>query len=155
MAITSIVFLSSPANGAPPKRLFTLQAPLASCRRATTFQIAPSFLRGAGNFIHCFSRPNGSQVKKLPARVYNGDPASSTAVIHFSAVTSADESPMAPLAPTDQQLPVRGISTRAISDTPFGALKPMQIDLFDRGWSPSCTPHRDPTPHDSASLTAR
>jgi len=115
------VLLTSWAHAGPTKKLFIAPGAFSLTQASSSAQIAPSFLRGTA-FVHGLSLPNGGQVTKLTARVYNGDPASSTAIIHLSAVAAAGESPMATLAPTDQQLTVRGISTRAISDTPFSAL---------------------------------
>jgi len=120
--LSSVLFLTSWAHAGPTKKLFIAPGSFSATQASDSAQIAPSFLRGTGNFVHCLSLPNGSQVEKLAARVYNGDPSSSTAVIHLSVVTSTGESPMATLAPHDQQLAVRGISTRAISDTALSAL---------------------------------
>lgn len=121
-ALASVLLPTSWAHAGPTKKLFIAPGSFSLMQASDSAQIAPSFLRGTGNFVHCLSLPSGSQVEKLAARVYNGDPSSSTAVIHLSAVTSTGESPMATLAPPDQQLTVRGISTRAISDTALSAL---------------------------------
>ena len=85
-ALASVVLLTSWAHAGPTKKLFIAPGAFSLTQASNTAQIAPSFLRGTGTFVHCFSLANGSQVNKLSARVYNGDPGSSTAVIHFSAL---------------------------------------------------------------------